>query len=66
MPTQFIRTPTQPQTNLLPGGTYLVSDVLSGSGLTTGQIGDIRIGGNATNFTAFALDDGYLHVPAVR
>ena len=30
--------------------------MLAGSALTTGQIGDIRIGGNATNFTAFALD----------
>src|SRR5208337_5209358 len=53
VPTQFNRNPTQPQTALLPGGTYLVSDV--GGGVTTGQIGDIRIGGNATNFTAFAL-----------
>ena len=40
-------------TTLLPGGTYLVSDV--GGGVSTGQIGDIRIGGNVTNFTAMAL-----------
>ncbi len=55
VPTQFTPPSAQPQTNLLAGGTYLVSDVLAGSGLTTGQIGDIRIGGNATNFTAMAL-----------
>ena len=66
VPTQFTPTPTQPQTSLLPGGTYLVSDVLSGSGLTTGQIGDIRIGGNATNFTAFALEtDTFTSPPSV-
>ena len=66
VPTQFTPPPTQPQTSLLPGGTYLVSDVLSGSGLTTGQIGDIRIGGNATNFTAFALDtDTFTSPPSV-
>ena len=59
-------TPTQPQTPLLPGGTYLVSDVLAGSALTTGQIGDIRIGGNATNFTAFALEtDTFTSPPSV-
>ena len=58
--------PTPPQTPLLPGGTYLVSDVLSGSALTTGQIGDIRIGGNATNFTAFALEtDTFTPPPSV-
>ena len=56
VPTQFTPTPTQPQTSLLPGGTYLVSDAPATSGLTTGQIGDIRIGGNVTNFTAFALE----------
>ncbi|MFO0888751.1 MAG: hypothetical protein U0790_06340 [Isosphaeraceae bacterium] len=40
-------TPPTPQ----PGGTYVVS-----IGTTvTGQIGDLRIGGNATNLTAFAL-----------
>src|SRR5271157_37906 len=65
VPTQFIRNPTQPQpqTPLLPGGTYLVSDAPAPSGLTTGQIGDIRIGGNATNFTAFALETDTFTVP---
>ena len=52
VPTQFI-SPASSSTSLLPGGTYLVSDV--GGGVTTGQIGDIRIGGNVTNFTAMAL-----------
>ena len=73
MPTQFFfappvtsTQPPQPQTPLLPGGTYLVSDVRSGSGLTTGQIGDIRIGGNATNFTAFALDTDTFTPPPPR
>jgi len=72
VPTQFptaftppFTLPTQP-TSFLPGGTYLVSDVLSGSGLTTGQIGDIRIGGPATNFTAFALEtDTFTPPPSV-
>src|SRR5271157_3790064 len=66
VPTQFTPNPTQPQTSLLSGGTYLVSDVLSGSALTTGQIGDIRIGGNTTNFTAFALEtDTFTSPPSV-
>ena len=62
VPTQFTPTPTQPQSPLLPGGTYLVSDV--GGGVITGQIGDIRIGGNATNFTAFALDTDLFTFPS--
>ena len=52
VPTQFIQ-PASSTTALLPGGTYLVSDV--GGGVSTGQIGDIRIGGNVTNFTAMVL-----------
>jgi len=63
VPTQFV---TPAVATPLPGGTYLVSDVLSGSALTTGQIGDIRIGGNATNFTAFALEtDTFTPPPSV-
>lgn len=52
VPTQFIQ-PGSATTSLLPGGTFLVSDV--GGGVSTGQIGTIRITGNATNFTAMAL-----------
>ncbi|MGC8639915.1 MAG: hypothetical protein ACP5XB_08585 [Isosphaeraceae bacterium] len=52
VPTQFIE-PSSSTTSLLAGGTYLVSDV--GGGTSTGQIGNIRIGGNVTNFTAMAL-----------
>jgi len=62
VPTQFTPPSTQPQTSLRPGGTYLVSDV--GGGVATGQIGDIRIGGNATNFTAFALDTDLFTFPS--
>lgn len=54
VPTQFV-TPAVLPANQLPGGTYLVSEAF-GNVVATGQIGDIRIGGNATNFTAFALD----------
>ena len=61
-PSQFTPPSTQPQTSLLPGGTFLVSDV--GGGVTTGQIGDIRIGGNATNFTAMALDTDLFTFPS--
>jgi len=63
VPTQFV-TPAVTTANQLPGGTYLVSDVLSGSALITGQIGDIRIGGNATNFTAMALDTDLFTSPS--
>ena len=63
VPTQFTP-PTSTSTSLLPGGTYLVSDAPATSGLTTGQIGDIRIGGNATNFTAFALDTDLVTSPS--
>jgi hypothetical protein len=63
VPTQFTPPSTRPQTSFLPGGTYLVSDV--GGGVTTGQIGDIRIGGNATNFTAMALDTDLFTFPSV-
>ncbi len=35
-------------TTLSPGGTYVISDA---SEAGTGQIGDVRVGGNATNFT---------------
>jgi hypothetical protein len=63
VPTQFTAPTTQPQSSFLPGGTYLVSDV--GGGVTTGQIGYIRIGGNATNFSAMALDTDLFTPPSV-
>jgi hypothetical protein len=53
VPTQFLNpTPGTTPPNQ-PGGTYVVSQ--AGGGTTTGQIGFIRIGGNATNFSAFPL-----------
>ncbi len=61
-PTQFTPPSTQPQTSLLPGGTYLISDV--GGGVTTGQIGYVRVGGNATNFTTMVLDTDLLTFPS--
>jgi hypothetical protein len=45
-PSQFAG--TTPSTGLAPGGTYVFSD---GSPAGTGQIGNVRVGGNATNFT---------------
>ena len=39
-PTQFASPLSQPQSTLLPGGTYLISDV--GGAVTTGQIGFVR------------------------
>ena len=60
-PTQFVA-PTSSTSSLLAGGTYLVSDV--GGGVTTGQIGDIRIGGNVTNFTTMALASDLFSFPS--
>jgi hypothetical protein len=53
VPTQFLAGgPTAPTpAGNQPGGTYVVSM----GGAVTGQIGDVRIGGNVTNFTTFAL-----------
>jgi hypothetical protein len=42
-----------------PGGTYVVSM----AGASIGQIGNIRIGGDATNFTAFALATDVFSTP---
>jgi hypothetical protein len=46
VPTQFAG--ATPSSGLSPGGTFVISQ---GSAAGTGQIGDVRIGGNATNFT---------------
>ncbi len=45
-PSQFAG--ATPSTGLAPGGTFVISQ---GSEAGTGQIGDVRVGGNATNFT---------------
>jgi hypothetical protein len=50
--------PTQFSTGVAPGsesigGTYVVSQ----GGAATGQIGDVRVGGSATNFTTFVTED---------
>jgi hypothetical protein len=47
VPSQFSGTAVS-SSNLSPGGTYLIS---GGGSFGTGQIGDVRVGGNATNFT---------------
>jgi hypothetical protein len=51
-----------PTTGLSPGGTYVISQGANGG---TGQIGDVRIGGNATNFTTL-IDDVPLTSPTVE
>lgn len=60
LPTQLVNTP--PINGPEPGGTMVVSE--GGTvqeetigGAPTGQIGDIRIGGDATNFTALVTED---------
>jgi hypothetical protein len=53
VPSQF---PNQtPATTSDPGGTYLFSDGTTGG--VTGQIGDLRIGGAATNFTTLISEN---------
>jgi len=50
LPTQLVNsTPTA----LAPGGTYVISQ----GGPATGQIGDVRVGGSATNFTTLVTED---------
>ncbi len=51
VPTQLVNSPSSSGNS--PGGTYLVSQ----GGAATGQIGDVRVGGNATNFTTFVTED---------
>jgi hypothetical protein len=51
VPTQLInKTPTG---GTSPGGTFVISQ----GGPATGQIGDVRVGGSATNFTTFVTED---------
>jgi hypothetical protein len=51
VPTQFPSETTT--TSADPGGTYVISQ----GGAATGQIGNVRVGGNATNFTTFVTED---------
>jgi hypothetical protein len=57
VPTQFAG--TTPSSGTSPGGTYVISQASAGG---TGQIGTVRILGNATNFTT--LIDEFLVVPS--
>jgi hypothetical protein len=56
VPTQFQS--SLPSSGASPGGTYVISQ---GSPAGTGQIGDVRIGGNATNFTTI-VDEFSLNI----
>ncbi len=51
VPTQFLQ--GQSSSGLSAGGTYVISQ----GGAATGQIGDVRVGGAATNFTTFVTED---------
>jgi hypothetical protein len=59
VPSQFPNQ-TSPTTSD-PGGTYVISQ----GGPTTGAIGNVRVGGNATNFTTFVTEDA-LNVEAAE
>jgi hypothetical protein len=54
VPSQFPNQTTP--TSHDPGGTYVVSDASPTTGVT-GQIGNVRIGGAATNLTTFITED---------
>lgn len=60
VPSQFNGSATT-SSNLSPGGTYVIS---GGGSFGTGQIGDVRIGGNATNFTTLVEEYGITTTPA--
>ncbi|WP_165228044.1 hypothetical protein [Aquisphaera insulae] len=52
VPSQFLVNPAAPTpTTTAAGGTYVISQ----GGAVTGQIGKVKVFGNATNFTTFAL-----------
>jgi hypothetical protein len=51
VPSQFPNQTTPTTSD--PGGTYVISQ----GGAVTGQIGNVRVGGNATNFTTFVTED---------
>jgi len=52
LPTQLVNA-TVPSSGPSPGGTFLISQ----GGIATGQIGDVRVGGSATNFTTLVTED---------
>jgi hypothetical protein len=65
LPTQLVNTST---TTPNPGGTMLVSApslLTGGTAGPTGQIGNVRIGGNATNFTTLVTENA-LNVEAAE
>ncbi len=51
VPTQLVNSPSSSGNS--PGGTFVISQ----GGAATGQIGDVRVGGSATNFTTFVTED---------
>ena len=51
VPTQLVN--SRSSSGNSPGGTYVISQ----GGAATGQIGDVRVGGNATNFTTLVTED---------
>ena len=51
VPTQLVNSPSS--TGASPGGTFVISQ----GGPATGQIGNVRVGGSATNFTTFVTED---------
>jgi hypothetical protein len=51
VPTQLVNSTSS--SGASAGGTFLISQ----GGPATGQIGDVRIGGNVTNFTTFVTED---------
>jgi hypothetical protein len=51
LPTQLVNSPST--VGNVPGGTFVVSQ----GGAATGQIGNVRIGGSATNFTTLVTED---------
>src|SRR5262249_11289876 len=58
VPTQLVNSPSGSNS---PGGTFVVSQ----GGAATGQIGNIRIGGSVTNFTAI-IDEDPVNVAAAE
>ena len=51
VPTQLVNSTSSSGPS--PGGTFVISQ----GGAATGQIGNLRVGGNATNFTTFMTED---------